>query len=80
MALTKQEQLQIQAIVDRVVEARLLEFSHIQLSLIQEMLLTMTDRYVESLMRLCRALGLPDEAARKEAKRMAEMMLQGLQK
>ena len=70
--------MQIRDVVDKVVEARLLEFSEIQLQIISDMLVSMTDKYVESLMQLCRMFGLPEAAVRKESDRMAELMLQGI--
>jgi hypothetical protein len=80
MPLSDKEQMQIRDVVDKVVEARLLEFSEIQLTLISDMLMNMTDKYVESLMQLAQALGLSKEASRKHADRMAELMLEGLRK
>lgn len=78
MALSEKEKMQIREVVDQVVEARLLEFSEIQLTLISDMLSKMTDKYVESLLQLARLIGLPDDASCKQADRMAEMMIQGL--
>lgn len=80
MSLSEKEAMQIRDVVDRVVETRLMEFAEIQLSLISDMLVQMTDKYVDSLMQLCRVMGLPDKAARHEADRMAELMLKGLKK
>lgn len=80
MALTDQEKLQIREVVDQVVEARLLEFSQIQLTMIADMLIKMTDQYVASLMKLCGVLGLSEVAGRKEAERMARLMVEGLKK
>ena len=78
--LSEKEKMQIRDVVDRVVEARLVEFSEVQLTLISDMLLKMTDKYVESLMQLCGMLGLPERAAKVEADRMAAMMLHQLRK
>jgi hypothetical protein len=80
IVLSEKEKMQIHDVVDRVVEARLLEFSEVQLTLISDMLMRMTDKYVESLMQLSRMMGLPESVGRKEADRMAAMMLQGLRK
>lgn len=78
--LSDKEKLQIREVVDQVVETRLLEFSEIQLKIIADMLMSMTDKYVESLMKLARLIGLPDRAAETEANRMAELMMQGLRR
>lgn len=76
--LSKQEKLQIREVVDQVVETRLLEFSEVQLTIIKDMMMSMTDKYVESLMKLAHVIGLPERAAEKEANRMAELMMQGM--
>lgn len=78
--LSDQELLQIRIVVDKVIEARLLEFSELQLTLISDMLIGMTDKYVESLMQLAKMIRGPQEASRKEAERMVELMLTGLRK
>lgn len=80
MPLSEKEKMQIREVVDQVVEARLLEFSHVQLTIISDMMMSMTDKYVESLMKLARLIGAPDATAQREANRMAEMMMQGLRK
>ena len=72
--------MQIREVVDQVVEARLLEFSEVQLTIISDMLMKMTDKYVESLMKLARLIGAPDHAAQEEANRMVELMLEGIRK
>ena len=76
--LSDKELMQIRDVVDKVTEARLLEFSEVQLTLISDMLIKMTDHYVEALMKLARLMGAPEEASRKEAERMAKLMLKGL--
>lgn len=82
--ISDQEKMQIRQVVDQVVEARLIEFSEIQLQLIRDMLLTMTDKYVEALMQLAtpiaRMCGMPDGAIQKEAERAAELMIEGLKR
>ncbi len=80
MPLSDKERMQIHDVVDKVVEARLLEFSEIQLTVLSEMLYKMTDKYVESLMQLCKMLGLSDKAAQKESERAADLMLQGFKR
>lgn len=80
MPLSDKEKMQIREVVDQVMEARLLEFSEIQLTLIKNMLLAMTDKYVESLMKLCRVIGIPDQSALQETNRMTEMMMEELRK
>ena len=76
--LSDKELMQIRSVVDKVTEARLLEFSEVQLTLISDMLIRMTDHYVEALMKLARLMGVPEEASREEAERMAALMLKGL--
>ena len=76
--LSDKELMQIRGVVDKVTEARLLEFSEVQLTLISDMLIRMTDHYVEALMKLARLMGAPEEASREEAERMAALMLKGL--
>lgn len=78
--ISDQEKLQIREVVDQVVETRLLQFSEVQLTLISDMLLKMTDHYVEALMNLARVIGLPERAAIEEGKRMSEIMLEGLKR
>lgn len=78
--LSDKEKLQIREVVDQVVETRLLEFSEIQLQIISDMMISMTEKYVESLMKLARVMGLQEGAAQQEANRMAELMMQGLRK
>ncbi|HXA24436.1 MAG TPA: hypothetical protein VNW90_19285 [Acetobacteraceae bacterium] len=78
--LTEKEKMQVREVVDKVVEARLMEFAEIQLSMISDMLVSMTDKYVESLMQLARMMRAPEEAARKEAERMSQLMSEHLRK
>ena len=80
MPFSDKELMQIRGVVDKVLEARLIEFSEVQLTIISDMLIGMTDKYVESLMQLAKLMGAPQEASRKEAERMAELMLTGLRK
>lgn len=76
--ISDKEKMQIRQVVDQVIEARLMEFSEIQLQIISNMLLSMTDKYVESLMKLARMMNLPEDAAQREGNRMAELMMQGM--
>lgn len=76
--LSDKELQQIREVVDRVVEARLMQSAEIQVAIVSDMLINMSDKYVQALMDLARAMGAPDPAARREAERVAELMLKGL--
>lgn len=78
--LSDKELVQIRDLLEKVLEARLAQFAEIQLVVISDMLMSMTDKYVESLMQLARLFGGSPEEARKEAERMAAMMMQELKK
>lgn len=78
--LSDKEKLQIREVVDMVVEARLQEFAEIQLTIISDMLMKMTERYVDALVKLTKALYPEATGAHREMDRMAELMLQELKK